>query len=69
MTTRLWSGTLDLTGATDPLRVVVEELEPGLRDEAGVPVAVENVVFIDVFELEGGVAPADLSDPQCAITR
>ena len=47
----LWSGTLDVTGATDPLRVVVEELEPGRRDEAGVPVAVENVIFIDVFEI------------------
>jgi hypothetical protein len=47
-----WSGTLDLTGATDPLRVVVEELEPGRRAEAGVAVAVETVVFIDVFELD-----------------
>ena len=32
--------------------MVVEELEPGRRDEAGVPVAVETIVFIDVFELD-----------------
>ena len=52
-----WSGTLDGDRHGRPLRVVVEELEPGRRDEAGVPVAVETVVSIDVFELDSASLP------------
>jgi hypothetical protein len=45
-----WKGALDLTGA-DPLRVVIEELEPGRRTEGRTVVPVETVVFVEVVEL------------------
>jgi hypothetical protein len=45
-----WKGELILTGA-DPLRVVIEELEPGRRTEGRTVVPVERVVFVEVVEL------------------
>lgn len=46
----LWLGTLPHPSGS--VRVVIEELEPGRRDEAGSPVSVETVVFVDVVELK-----------------
>jgi hypothetical protein len=45
-----WKGELILTGA-DPLRMVIEELEPGRRTEGRTVVPVERVVFVEVVEL------------------
>lgn len=58
-----WSGEIDGVGATDPLRVVVEELEPGLRDEAGVGVPVETVVYVEALELPKAEAPGSPRGP------
>jgi hypothetical protein len=46
-----WSGKIALPTTTDPLRVVVEELEPGRRDEGGAVVHVQTAVFVETVEL------------------
>jgi hypothetical protein len=46
-----WKGTLVLTGVADPLRVVIEELEPGKQTDGRQVVPVETVVFVEVVEL------------------
>jgi hypothetical protein len=46
-----WSGKIALPKTTDPLRLVIEELEPGRRDEGGAVVDVQTVVFVETVEL------------------
>ncbi len=46
-----WSGRIDLPETAEPLRVVIEELEPGRQDEAGARVEVRVAVFVATLEL------------------
>jgi hypothetical protein len=46
-----WAGVVPLPRTTDPLRVVIEELEPGLQDIDGVTTPVETVVYVEVVDL------------------
>ncbi|HET8970718.1 MAG TPA: hypothetical protein VFN19_06655, partial [Candidatus Nanopelagicales bacterium] len=46
-----WAGSLDLTGTSGALRVLVEELEPGRRDENGAVAEAWTVVFVETVEL------------------
>ena len=57
-TTTTWSGPVDLPETAEPLRVVIEELEPGRQDEAGAPVEVRVAVFVATVELPQ-VSPLD----------
>ncbi|MGH9118200.1 MAG: hypothetical protein ACRD0A_10105 [Acidimicrobiales bacterium] len=46
-----WSGVVDLARTAAPLRVVIEELEPGFQDVDGVETPVETVVYVEAVEL------------------
>jgi hypothetical protein len=46
-----WSGKIALPTTTDPLRLVIEELEPGRRDEGGAVIDVQTAVFVETVEL------------------
>jgi hypothetical protein len=46
-----WSGVVDLPSEDGDLRLVIEELEPGLREVDGVTTPVETVVFVEVVEV------------------
>ena len=50
-TATTWSGRIDLPETAEPLRVVIEELEPGRQDEAGAVVEVRVAVFVATVEL------------------
>ena len=65
----IWSGALDLTGLADPLAggrrgTRTRPSRRGRRPGRGRERRLHRRL-----RAEGGVAPADLSDPQCAITR
>jgi hypothetical protein len=46
-----WKGAVRLPVSDAPLRVVIEELEPGFQDVDGVETTVETVVYVEVVEL------------------
>jgi hypothetical protein len=46
-----WSGSVDLPPTVDPLRVLVEELEPGRQGVDRVFTPVETVVYVEAVEL------------------
>ena len=50
-TATTWSGRIDLPEKAEPLRVVIEEFEPGRQDEAGALVEVRVAVFVATVEL------------------
>ncbi|MFT4165941.1 MAG: hypothetical protein QM650_11940 [Microlunatus sp.] len=49
-----WSGTIEAPSGTEPLRVLVEELEPGRRDEGGSTVDVRTTVFVETVDISLG---------------
>jgi hypothetical protein len=46
-----WKGAVALPVTSRPLRLVVEELEPGFQEVDGIETRVENAVFVEAVEL------------------
>jgi hypothetical protein len=49
-----WSGRICLPETTEPLRVVIEEFEPGRQDAAGAVVEVQVAVLVTTVDLPPG---------------
>lgn len=47
-----WSGSIETPSSTDLLRVMVEEFEPGLRDEGGTTTDVRITVFVETIGIQ-----------------